>query len=33
MTTNLGVDVELPLAFGDAVARVKDALQQEGSAS
>ena len=30
MTTNLGVDVELPLAFGDAVARVKDALKQEG---
>lgn len=30
MTTNLGLDVELPLAFGDAVARVKDALKQEG---
>jgi uncharacterized protein (DUF302 family) len=30
MTTNLGVDVELPLAFGDAVARVTDALKQEG---
>ena len=30
MTTNLGFDVELPLAFGDAVARVKDALKQEG---
>ncbi len=29
MTTNLGLDVELPLAFGDAVARVKDALKQE----
>jgi uncharacterized protein (DUF302 family) len=29
MTTNLGLDVELPLAFGDAVARVKDALRQE----
>jgi uncharacterized protein (DUF302 family) len=30
MTTNLGLDIELPLAFGDAVARVKDALKQEG---
>jgi uncharacterized protein (DUF302 family) len=30
MTTNLGFDIELPLAFGDAVARVKDALKQEG---
>jgi uncharacterized protein (DUF302 family) len=30
MTTNLGVEVDLPLAFGDAVARVKDALKQEG---
>jgi hypothetical protein len=30
MTTNLGFDIELPLAFSDAVARVKDALKQEG---
>jgi hypothetical protein len=30
MTTNLGFDIELPLAFNDAVARVKDALKQEG---
>jgi len=30
MTTNLGFDIELPLAFGDAVVRVKDALRQEG---
>jgi uncharacterized protein (DUF302 family) len=30
MTTNLGFDIELPLAFSDAVARVKEALKQEG---
>lgn len=30
MTTNLGFDCELPLTFNDAVARVKDALKQEG---
>lgn len=30
MTTNLGFDFELPLAFGAAAARVKDALKQEG---
>jgi hypothetical protein len=30
MTTNLGFDIELALAFGDTVARVKDALKQEG---
>ena len=30
MTTNLGFDIELPLAFSNAVARVKDALKQEG---
>lgn len=30
MTTNLGFDIELPLAFGDAVAQVKDALKREG---
>jgi uncharacterized protein (DUF302 family) len=28
--TNLGFDLELPLAFGDAVSCVKDALKQEG---
>lgn len=30
MPTNLGFEIELPLPFGDAVARVKDALKQEG---
>ena len=30
MPRNLGFDVELPLAFNDAVGRVKDALKQEG---
>jgi uncharacterized protein (DUF302 family) len=30
MTTTLGFDIELPLALSDAVARVKDALKQEG---
>ena len=30
MTTNLGFDIELPLAFGEAVARVKEVLKQEG---
>jgi uncharacterized protein (DUF302 family) len=30
MTTNLGFDIELPLAFGEAVTRVKEALKQEG---
>ena len=30
MTTNLGFDIELQLAFGDAVARVKEVLKQEG---
>jgi uncharacterized protein (DUF302 family) len=30
MTTNLGFDYELPLTFSDALARVKDALKQEG---
>jgi uncharacterized protein (DUF302 family) len=30
MTKNLGFELELPLAFGDAVTRVKAALQQEG---
>ena len=30
MPQNLGFDVELPLAFNDAVGRVKDALKQEG---
>jgi uncharacterized protein (DUF302 family) len=30
MTTNLGFDIDLPLAFDDAVARVKEALKQEG---
>ena len=30
MTTNLGLDIELPLTFGDAVARVKEALKREG---
>lgn len=30
MTTNLGFEIELPLAFGDAVARVREALKQEG---
>ena len=30
MTNNLGFDIELPLAFGDAVKRVKEALKQEG---
>lgn len=30
MPQNLGLDVELPLAFNDAVGRVKDALKQEG---
>jgi uncharacterized protein (DUF302 family) len=30
MTTSLGFDIELALAFSDAVARVKDALKQEG---
>jgi uncharacterized protein (DUF302 family) len=30
MTNNLGFHIELPLAFGDAVSRVKEALKQEG---
>src|SRR5687768_1770202 len=30
MTTKLGFDIELPLAFGEAVISVKDALKQEG---
>ena len=30
MPTNFGFDIELLLAFGDAVSRVKDALKQEG---
>jgi uncharacterized protein (DUF302 family) len=30
MTTNLGFDFELPVAFSDALAQVKDALKQEG---
>jgi uncharacterized protein (DUF302 family) len=30
MTKSLGVDIELPLAFSDAVGRVKAALKQEG---
>lgn len=30
MPQNLSLDVELPLAFNDAVGRVKDALKQEG---
>jgi uncharacterized protein (DUF302 family) len=30
MATNLGFDIELALAFSDTVARVKDALKQEG---
>ena len=30
MPQNLGFEVELPLAFSDAVGRVKDALKQEG---
>jgi uncharacterized protein (DUF302 family) len=30
MKKNLSFDVELPLAFSDAVGRVKDALKQEG---
>jgi uncharacterized protein (DUF302 family) len=30
MTQNLSLDVELPLAFNDAMGRVKDALKQEG---
>lgn len=30
MSTKLGFDVELPLAFGDAVTRVREALKQEG---
>ena len=30
MPRNLGFDVELPLAFNDAVGRVKDALKVEG---
>jgi len=30
MSQNLGFDVELPLAFDNAVRRVKDALKQEG---
>ena len=30
MTTNLGFDIEVPLAFSDAVAQVKDVLKQEG---
>jgi uncharacterized protein (DUF302 family) len=30
MTTKLSFDIELPLAFSDAVVRVKDALKQEG---
>jgi uncharacterized protein (DUF302 family) len=30
MPTKLGFDIELPLAFSDAVGRVKDALKQEG---
>lgn len=30
MPQNLGFDVELPLAFNDAVDRVKDALKREG---
>src|SRR6185436_11545296 len=30
MTMSLGFEIELTLAFSDAVARVKDALKQEG---
>ena len=30
MSQNLGFDIELPLAFNDAVGRVKEALKQEG---
>ena len=30
MSQNLSFDVDLPLAFNDAVGRVKDALKQEG---
>ena len=30
MTIKRGFDIELPLAFGDAVVRVRDALTQEG---
>lgn len=30
MTTHLGFNIQLPLAFGEAVVRVKDALKQEG---
>jgi uncharacterized protein (DUF302 family) len=30
MKETLGFDIELPLAFSDAVGRVKDALKQEG---
>ena len=30
MPLNLGFDIELPLAFNDAMGRVKDALKQEG---
>ena len=30
MTNTLGFDIEVPLAFGDAVRRVKEALRQEG---
>lgn len=30
MPKKLGFDIELPFAFSDAVARVKDALKQEG---
>jgi uncharacterized protein (DUF302 family) len=30
MTKSLGFDIELPLPFGDAVSRVKEALKQEG---
>ena len=30
MTTNLGFNVELPMAFGAAVGRVKEVLKQEG---
>lgn len=30
MTNNLGFDVDLPLAFDDAIIRVKEALKQEG---
>jgi uncharacterized protein (DUF302 family) len=30
MTTNLGFDIELPLASSDAVARVREVLKQEG---